>query len=82
MRASLEIIKLVVLVSSTTQTAIYMRVILKQITIKKGQWENNKANGYGIYYISYDGRYEGGWKDDYQHGVGTEIWPDGLKYVG
>ncbi len=26
--------------------------------------------------------YEGDWKDDKQHGFGTEIWPDKAKFTG
>ena len=27
-------------------------------------------------------RYEGGWKDDQQHGYGVEEWVEGAKYSG
>lgn len=42
-----------------------------------GNWENDKAHGYGIYYHSNGSRYEGDWINDKQHGLGRETWSDG-----
>jgi hypothetical protein len=43
---------------------------------------NNKANGMGIYKNMKGARYEGQWKDDQQHGQGTEEWPEGAQFEG
>ena len=47
----------------------------------KGEWEENRANGFGIY-KSKEVKYEGKWKNDRQEGIGTEIWKDGTCYTG
>jgi hypothetical protein len=39
-----------------------------------GNWENDKANGYGVYTHANGSRYEGEWVDDKQHGRGKETW--------
>jgi hypothetical protein len=40
------------------------------------------ANGYGIYYHANGAKYEGEWKDDFQHGFGIEIWTDDSIFEG
>jgi len=36
--------------------------------IFEGEWQGDKANGYGTYIHVNGARYEGLWKDDLQHG--------------
>ena len=48
----------------------------------KGEFLNNKANGYGILSIKDKGKYNGIWKDDKQNEIGIEEWEDGSKYEG
>jgi hypothetical protein len=50
--------------SSTISTTIFMMVRYATNNIFKGNWENDKANGYGIYYHSNGSRYEGNWVND------------------
>ena len=40
------------------------------------------ANGFGIYLHANGSKYLGGWKDDKQHGFGSEYWTDKSQYVG
>lgn len=48
----------------------------------KGNWHDNKLNGFGIYYYN-DGRiYEGEFVDNFKEGKGKMIWKDGRKYFG
>lgn len=39
-----------------------------------GNWENDKANGYGEYTHANGSKYSGDWLDDKQHGIGRETW--------
>ena len=48
----------------------------------KGEWEDDKANGYGIYIHVNGAQYEGYWKNDLQDGQGMESWQDGSRYEG
>ena len=55
-----------------------------------------QAHGHGVYYHADGSKYDGQWEEDKQHGqgrrmankfcglkvLGTEIWPDGAKYMG
>lgn len=43
----------------------------------KGQWKDNRANGYGQYFHLEGAEYTGFWLNDRQNGRGKEIWPDG-----
>ena len=40
------------------------------------------ANGYGVYNHTNGSVYSGYFKNDVQHGQGTEEWIDGSKYTG
>ena len=69
-------------VSSGTSMEISMKVQPKTLIYSLGQFQNDKANGFGLY-IHLDGtKYEGSWKDDLQEGYGIETWPDNSKYEG
>ena len=59
-----------------------MMVSTLLITVCVGNWENDKANGYGIYIHANGSKYEGEWRDDKQHGYGAEFWIDGSEYQG
>ncbi len=39
----------------------------------KGQWENDKKNGFGVQIYAKGSKYEGEWKDNKRHGKGT-LW--------
>lgn len=43
---------------------------------------DDKAEGTGTYGHYKGSKYYGNWKEDKQHGFGTEIWPDGAKFEG
>ncbi len=61
----------------------YFYKIFKNILyFLKGQWIDDKANGFGIYLHVNGAKYEGDWKDDLQHGFGIETWADGSRYEG
>ena len=47
-----------------------------------GEFDNNKANGYGIFKSSRNTAYEGYWKNDSQYSIGIEIWEDNSFYKG
>ena len=47
-----------------------------------GNWENNVANGYGVYTFSDGEKYEGSWKDDKKHGHGIYSFASGGKLEG
>jgi hypothetical protein len=48
-----------------------------------GEFDNDKANGYGVFKDLNGGKYEGQWVDDKQHGKGKEIWNNGAEtYIG
>ena len=47
-----------------------------------GEFENSKANGYGIYNNSKNTIYEGVWENDIQIKIGIEIWDDNSFYKG
>ena len=38
--------------------------------VYEGEWKDDKANGFGIYYYSNGNKYEGYWENDCQHGYG------------
>ena len=42
--------------------------------IYEGEWEEDKANGYGVYIHVNGAQYEGYWKNDLQDGQGMESW--------
>jgi len=46
-----------------------------------GQWRCNHANGVGTA-VHEDRTYHGEWIDDFQSGVGVEVWHDGSKFQG
>lgn len=46
-----------------------------------GDWNYGTMQGKGILEFS-DTTYNGMWKNDKQHGLGTEIWKDSVKYMG
>jgi hypothetical protein len=73
---------LMVEASSIILTAMCMMVRYEYNNVYEGSWENDKANGYGIYYHSNGSRYEGQWLNDKQHGLGSEFWTDGSQYTG
>ena len=55
--------------------------------VYQGEYIDGKANGHGILVEAASGVvYIGNWKDDLQHGPGTETWPDDsgspMKYEG
>lgn len=47
-----------------------------------GEFENERASGYGVYNHSNGSKYEGAWLDDSQHGTGIECWIDKSIYKG
>lgn len=55
---------------STIQMAMFMMVCLSLRITSVGDWQNDKANGYGVYMHANGSKYEGEWKDDKQHGFG------------
>ena len=63
-------IKLMVKENSSKQMVIYLRVGI--IHKCKGDWINDKANGFGTYTYFNGAKYEGYWEDDIQHGFGIE----------
>ena len=73
---------LVVGANSSTLMAISTMVRYEFNDIYEGMWENDKANGQGIYYHANGSRYEGNWLNDKQHGLGSEFWTDGSQYTG
>lgn len=48
----------------------------------KGEFNLEKACGYGIYTAKNKGVYEGEWDNDIQNGYGIETWIDGSEYKG
>lgn len=48
--------------------------------IFEGEWENDKANGFGTYTHKNGAVYEGTWVNDVQDGKGKETWADGSVY--
>eukprot|EP00350_Pseudokeronopsis_sp_OXSARD2_P007106 CAMPEP_0170548592 /NCGR_PEP_ID=MMETSP0211-20121228/6870_1 /TAXON_ID=311385 /ORGANISM="Pseudokeronopsis sp., Strain OXSARD2" /LENGTH=194 /DNA_ID=CAMNT_0010854203 /DNA_START=510 /DNA_END=1090 /DNA_ORIENTATION=- len=42
--------------------------------IYEGNWQNDKACGYGVFVDTVNAKYEGYWLDDLQHGEGIESW--------
>jgi hypothetical protein len=48
----------------------------------EGEWQDDKANGYGVYIHVNGAKYDGHWKGDLQEGYGVETWADGSKYEG
>jgi hypothetical protein len=42
--------------------------------VYEGEWQNDKANGHGVFTRKNGGRYDGKWKDDLQDGLGVEEW--------
>lgn len=60
---------------------IFSRVKFNNLIII-GEWEDDKANGYGVYLHSNGAKYNGYWKDDLQDGHGVEVWADESKYEG
>ena len=49
--------------NSRTLMAMFMMVISLKVMLK-GEWQNDKAQGYGTYYHKNGAKYEGYWKDD------------------
>ncbi len=52
---------------STTlmETCMMVSSILRNMLVSLvGNWENDKANGYGVYIHANGSKYEGEWKDD------------------
>ena len=47
-----------------------------------GEWNDDKANGFGIYIHVNGAKYDGYWQNDLQDGFGVETWADGSKYEG
>jgi hypothetical protein len=66
--------------SSTTSMEMSMMVSYPKVLTTIGNWENDKANGYGVYIHANGSKYEGDWRDDKQHGYGSEYWADGSQY--
>jgi hypothetical protein len=50
--------------------------------VYEGEWENNKAHGFGIYKHNSGAIYQGYWRKNIQSGIGIEIWMDNSKYEG
>lgn len=51
--------------------------------VYEGEFENDRANGTGTYTQAQEGIVKTGmWKDNQQHGEGTEMLKDGSKYEG
>jgi hypothetical protein len=42
--------------------------------VYNGQWQDDKANGYGVFIDVNNAKYEGYWYEDQQHGEGIETW--------
>ena len=77
MKETGRIIRLVGGVNFGMSMGIYLKVIV--ICIIKGEWREDKANGYGVYIHVNGARYEGNWRDDLQDGNGVETWY--YKYI-
>ena len=67
---------------SITLTGMSTMVRIFQLFIVLGNWENDKANGYGVYVHANGSKYEGDWRNDKQHGRGHETWQDGSEFHG
>ena len=50
--------------------------------MKKNEFKEYFAEGYGIYYDNEKSYYEGYWKNDKQNGYGEETYIDGSIYMG
>lgn len=62
MRVSGKIIKLMERENSFMLMGMYLKVIFSYNIA--GEWEDDKANGYGVYLHSNGAKYKGYWKDD------------------
>ena len=51
-------------VGSITQMDQSMKVRFKNLLFMIGSWENDKANGYGVFTHANGSKYQGEWKDD------------------
>ena len=59
------------------------RIIFSDGGIYEGEWEEDQAQGEGVYTNqTRKGRYEGEWRGDLQHGQGKETGLNGAKYEG
>lgn len=63
----------------TILTETFMKVTAK---IKLGEWNKDKAHGYGKFFYSEGAFYKGEWLADEQHGCGYEHWPGQGSYQG
>lgn len=61
-----------------SQNEVYSGI--KSITL--GEFENDRANGYGTYSHQNGAFYEGQWKNDFQEKIGIEVWTDGSVFKG
>eukprot|EP00967_Tisochrysis_lutea_P114624 scaffold182840_cov35-Tisochrysis_lutea.AAC.1 len=48
----------------------------------RGEWNADRATGYGVLIYANNNRYEGNWLDDKRHGHGVFHHADGSKYDG
>lgn len=39
-------------------------MVIQKSSLLEGNWEQDKANGYGVYVHANGSKYEGDWKDD------------------
>ncbi len=44
-----------------------------------GQFQNDKANGHGVFFYKDGSKYEGEWKDGLKHGKGIDFYSNGKK---
>lgn len=54
----------------------------KPLSIYCGQWDKDKANGWGYLILDSKEHYYGMWKDDKAEGKGTYVHSDGSSYTG
>ena len=48
----------------------------------KGEFQKDRACGFGIYVHANGALYQGSWMDDCQNGIGEESWNDESHYMG
>ena len=54
---------------------------IKDIGVFKGEFEENRTSGFGIYNMKNGVTYTGEWMDEMLFGVGYEIWKDNSWYL-